>query len=57
MAESVEIRALDDGDPETISAAFKGIGWASMWLNIGGIWQMSGSYKPLLISLRRLSTR
>jgi hypothetical protein len=57
MAESVEIRTLDDGDPETISAAFKGIGWASMWLNIGGIWQMSGSYKPLLISLRRLSTR
>jgi GNAT superfamily N-acetyltransferase len=26
MAESVEIRALNDGDPETISAAFKGIG-------------------------------
>ena len=26
MAEKVEIRALDDGDPETISAAFKGIG-------------------------------
>jgi hypothetical protein len=26
MAESVEIRTLNDGDPETISAAFKGIG-------------------------------
>jgi GNAT superfamily N-acetyltransferase len=26
MAESVEIRALNDGDPETMSAAFKGIG-------------------------------
>jgi GNAT superfamily N-acetyltransferase len=26
MAEKVEIRALNDGDPETISAAFKGIG-------------------------------
>ena len=26
MAEGVEIRALNDGDPETISVAFKGIG-------------------------------
>src|SRR5580658_8414233 len=26
MAESVEIHALNDGDPETISAAFQGIG-------------------------------
>jgi GNAT superfamily N-acetyltransferase len=26
MAESVEIRHLNDGDPETISAAFRGIG-------------------------------
>src|ERR1700721_4635772 len=26
MAESVEIRALNDGDPEPISAGFKGLG-------------------------------
>jgi GNAT superfamily N-acetyltransferase len=27
MGQNVEIRALDDSDPETMSAAFNGIGW------------------------------
>jgi hypothetical protein len=31
MAESVEIKHLNDGDPETISAAFKGHGAANRW--------------------------
>jgi hypothetical protein len=56
MAESVEIRALNDGDPETISAAFKGIGGASMWLNIGGIWANSPDMRVLAMSLAKIKS-